>query len=189
MQEYIQSILDNADLGAAYPIVIVISVVIGLASLLYGYRLFKLFLFLAGFIVSAIVARLFVALPGALLIGLIAGAICMFCWYLGVFLLGATFGTILGVILGSALGLDELALLAVPAILFGVLAIIIRKFMLILTTSWNGASVLAFVTGPMLGLQNFSISLTLMVLLTISGIVCQYTLTSGKEKTTEEASA
>ena len=121
-----------------------ISVVIGLLALLFGYRLFRAYLFVVGFAVGTIAASAVTELPMALLCGLLAGLACIVLWYVGLFLLGAA----CGVLLTLALGITFTPLVVAVAILFGILAVVIRKLMIIVSTSWTGAGMILGVVGP-----------------------------------------
>lgn len=164
-------------------LVSVVSIAIGLCSLLWGYRLFRLFVFLTGFIVGTIIINTFQELPIALLGGLLVGAICCVLWYLGVFLLGAAFGAVVA----WALGIHEQMFVLVMAVIFGCLAIAIRKFMIIVSTSWQGATLIVGSTLQLLNSNGVNVDnqkiveLAVSVLLAVVGIVCQYTVTSGKK--------
>ena len=127
-----------------------ISVVIGLLALLFGYRLFRAYLFVVGFAVGTIAASAVTELPMALLCGLLAGLACIVLWYVGLFLLGAA----CGVLLTLALGITFTPLVVAVAILFGILAVVIRKLMIIVSTSWTGAGMILGVVGPALGLRD-----------------------------------
>ena len=115
-----------------------ISVVIGLLALLFGYRLFRAYLFVVGFAVGTIAASAVTELPMALLCGLLV------------------------------------------AILFGILAVVIRKLMIIVSTSWTGAGMILGVVGPALGLRDPVGMLLATLALAAAGVVCQYLLTAGK---------
>ena len=173
----LQSVLENAGVTVAPTVVCAVSTVIGLVALLYGYRLFKLFVFLAGFIVASAVVGMFTNLPVALLAGLLVGAICVALWYLGVFLIGA----LLGAVLALALGLHDAVLVAAPSLICGILAIAVRKLMIVLSTSWYGACLLSLAFLPMLGLHEQPAQLVVIIVLAVIGVVCQYTVTSGKK--------
>ena len=153
-----------------------ISVIFGIVTLLFGYRLFRIYLFIVGFAVGTLVASMFTELPLALLCGLISGFVCIGLWYIGLFLLGAACGALLA----YALGITFTPVVLAIAIFFGILAIIIRKFMIIVSTSWSGADMIIGVVGPALGIRDAIGRLIATLVLAIIGIVCQYTITSGK---------
>ena len=164
-------------LGGVDPMVTgTISVVFGLLTLLFGYRLFRIYLFIVGFAVGTVVASMFTELPLALLCGLISGFVCIGLWYIGLFLLGAACGALLA----CALGVTFTPVILAIAIFFGILAIIIRKFMIIVSTSWSGADMIIGAIGPAIGIKDSMGMLLATLVLAIIGIVCQYTITSGK---------
>ena len=121
-------------------IIIIIEVVYGLLSLLFGYRLIKFFIFVAGFLIGMTVANMLPDSNGftVLLGGLIGGGLSLALWYLGIFMIGA----LAGVLFAIALGINVKEIFYVFAIVGGVLAIVIRKFMIIVSTSWSGATTL-----------------------------------------------
>ena len=153
-----------------------ISVVIGLLALLFGYRLFRAYLFVVGFAVGTIAASAVTELTMALLCGLLAGLACIVLWYVGLFLLGAACGALLTL----ALGITFTPLVVAVAILFGILAVVIRKLMIIVSTSWTGAGMILGVVGPALGLRDPVGMLLATLALAAAGVVCQYLLTAGK---------
>jgi hypothetical protein len=128
--------------GADQTVVMLVVGAFGAVSLLFGYRLYRAFIFFVGFIVGVLIAPHVQSEPNILvtiLFGLISGAILVVLWYVGLFLLGAA----CGVALCAALGINFPVLVLALAITCGVLAIVLRKAMIIISTSWNGASALA----------------------------------------------
>lgn len=172
----LETLLSENGLHVAQPAVIAISVVVGLAALLYGYRLFKLFVFLAGFAIGMSVGQLFTNTPVAILIGLVVGALCYVLWFIGVFLLGAA----VGVIVAFSIGLRDSVAVAVVAVACGCLAVAIRKLMIIIYTSYFGAGLLIGATAPALGLHDMTAQVVLSLLVAVVGVVCQYKFTAGK---------
>ena len=155
----------------------VLILIIGLLALLYGYRLFHLFMFLAGFAVGTFVIGLFAKMPIAILGGLVVGVLCCALWSIGLFV----FGSLIGMVGAVALGVREQVLVCCIALLFGVLAIAIQKFMIIVSTSFFGASMVAPLIARLLGSHNMLEELVIIMVISVIGIVCQYTLTSGKK--------
>ena len=179
--EALSSMLGSANQN----IVMLVMGVFGLASLLFGYRLIKVFIFLIGFAVGAFVANLVhdSNVLFILLYGLCAGAIAIALWYLGIFLLGAICGLSLGVVLG----INVTIVLLIFAIIGGILAIAIRKFMIIVSTSWNGASILAPILAYLFKITDSQIELFIALALTVVGIVFQYV--TFKEKAVKESAS
>ncbi|MBO7684978.1 MAG: DUF4203 domain-containing protein, partial [Kiritimatiellae bacterium] len=128
--------------GADQTVIMLVAAVFGAVSLLFGYRLYRAFIFFVGFIVGVLIAHHVQSEPNILvtvLFGLISGAILVVLWYVGLFLLGAA----CGVVLCASLGINFPVLVFALAIACGVLAIVLRKAMIIISTSCNGASTLA----------------------------------------------
>ena len=177
----IVSLLEDAGLGLAPVMLMFLSAGVGLLALLFGYRLFRLFMFLAGFAIGSAVLSLFTDVPIAILGGLVVGALCCALWVLGIFALGA----LLGGIVAMAIGMREQMVILLIAVAFGFIAVAIQKFMIIVSTSWFGANLIASVIAGLSERCNVITQLAITVVIAVVGIVCQYTMTSGREK--EEA--
>lgn len=180
----LESLLRESGMQIAQPILVGISAIAGLLSLLYGYRLVRLFVFLVGLALGSCIAGFFTDTPTALLIGLFVGATCCVLWYLGVFAIGAA----LGMVVAFVMGLHDSVYISVAALIFGSLAIAIRKLMIIISTSYFGASLMVGGVAPVLGLHDMIIQLFISLVVTIVGIICQYSVTDGKGKVPEASS-
>lgn len=94
-----------------------------------------------------------IALVCALIAGVIFAILCVWLFFFGVFVLGACAGAIVAAALFRATGYAVQALLIlIVAVIFGVLALLLQKFMIILSTAFSGsylitAAVAHFVTG------------------------------------------
>ena len=126
-------------------------VLLGLLICFFGYRMFRFVLAIGGFIIGAsfvagfgftltdgkeIVVILIAAVAG----GLIVGALFLFLYSSGVFLVGAIFGILLfSGIIGFVNSNTSLILYILPAFVGGILALLLQKFMIILITSFTGA--------------------------------------------------
>jgi len=126
-------------------------VLLGLLICFFGYRMFRFVLAIFGFIIGAsfvagfgftltdgkeIVVILIAAVAG----GLIVGALFLFLYSAGVFLLGAIFGILLfSGIIGFVNSHSSPILYILPALVGGILALLLQKFMIILITSFTGA--------------------------------------------------
>jgi len=146
----------------------VLSVVIGLAILVgalqcfSGYRIFKLILGLTGFLLGGALASIigytlsqevaFLLLTG-LAGGFIGAALMVTLYFVGIFLIGAIFGSVLGTVLYAvAESNPDPAALLILAILAGILALAFQKFMIIVSTAFGGAwfviiGIAYFITG------------------------------------------
>lgn len=123
----------------------------GLLICFFGYRIFRLVLAIAGFIIGASFVAgvaytltngndLIVILIAALAGGIISALVLIFLYSAGVFILGALFGIILfsGVLVISNINTNPF-LYIVPALMGGVMAIFLQKFTVVLITSFIGA--------------------------------------------------
>jgi hypothetical protein len=189
-----------------------LALVAGFLTCFWGYRILKITLGITGFIVGMAGGSSFglSLAPGnnavALICGLVAGVIgavlCVWLFFLGVFLLGASTGAIVGAAICSAAAIEpQPIILIVVAIIFGLIALALQKFMIILSTAFGGsylitAGILHFITG----VQNISppwfshhqpgsvgllgyIALAFWIILGLAGVSFQYRGT----KTTDEA--
>ena len=181
----IESLLRGSGMQIAQPILVAISAIIGLSALLYGYRLVRLFVFLVGFALGVTIAGFFTDTPTALLIGLFAGAICCAWWYLGVFVIGAALGAMVAIVVGF----QDTVMVSAVAIIFGLLAIAIRKLMIIISTACFGACLLVGAIAPTLGLRDMAVQSVLSLAVTLIGVTCQYSVTCGKGKEAESSSS
>ena len=127
-----------------------LAVAVGLLICFCGYRLLKLTLGIIGFIAGATGAWAVglslapgndgVALLCALVGGVIGAALCLWLFFLGIFLLGASAGAVLATALFSAAGNQpQPMLLIVFAIVFGVIALVLQKFMIVVSTAFSGS--------------------------------------------------
>ena len=136
---------------------------VGLLICFAGYRLVKITLALMGFIAGATGGWALglalapnnstIALACALIAGVIFAILCVWLFFFGVFVLGACAGAVVAAALFRATGYPVQALLIlIVAVIFGLLALVLQKFMIILSTAFSGsylitAAVAHFVTG------------------------------------------
>jgi len=192
------------------------SIGLGVVYCFFGYRIFRIILGILGFIGGASVAaavafdifgREQVVLIVAGLVGGIIGAVLMVVLYfIGIFLLGAWLGSLLGVLLTSG-GESTVAtvIILVLAVIGGIVALMLQKLMIILSTALSGAwaivsGVFHLVGGAPGPVQAFQyqpnlralrpmgawgyVMLLCWILLGIAGMVVQYKIT--RERKTEE---
>jgi hypothetical protein len=126
-------------------------VLLGLLICFFGYRIFRFVLAVAGFVIGASFVAGFgftltdgkdilVILIAGIAGGLIAGALFLFLYSAGVFLVGAVFGILLFSAIFGGLNINTSPILyIVPALAGGFLALLLQKFMIILITSFTGA--------------------------------------------------
>jgi len=125
------------------------SIAIGILSCFFGYRLFKLIIGIVGFILAAGLAaslcwtfltqnQLVVLATG--LVGGIVGALSLvFLYYLGIFVAGAILGGLIASVLSGSTTIDPAVFSILLAITGGVLAVILQKVVIILSTAVSGA--------------------------------------------------
>lgn len=127
-----------------------LAVAVGILICFCGYRILKLTLGIMGFMAAASGGWALglswapnnggIALICALIAGLIGAALCIWLFFLGVFLLGASAGAIVAAAFFNAAGNPpQPILLLVFAVVFGVLALVMKKFMIIASTSFSGS--------------------------------------------------
>ena len=188
---------------------------IGLGALycFFGYRIFRILLGILGFILGAsaaaaiafeIFGREQAVLIVAGLVGGILGTVLMVVLYfIGLFLLGAWLGSLLGILLtGGGGSTVETVIILALAVIGGIVAVMLQKLMIILSTSLGGSwgivsGVFHFVGGgfdPIRSLQypnprilrsvgvQGQVVLLCWVLLGIAGIVVQYRITREEQE-------
>jgi hypothetical protein len=127
-----------------------LAVAVGLLACFLGYRLLKLTLGLMGFIAGAaagwaVGSSLEPGNSGITLvfafIGAVIGAV-LYVWllYLGIFLLGASAGLVVAAVFFNLAGYPpSMSFLLASAAIFGILALVARKFMLVTSTAVTGS--------------------------------------------------
>lgn len=122
----------------------------------FGYRIFRFVLGLLGFILGAVAAgaigyelsegRELIAIASAVVGGLLGAGVMFVLYLLGVFLIGAVLGAIIALSVFYYLSQDpEYLTIIITAAVTGIIAVFIKRFMIILATSFTGAW--AVVTG------------------------------------------
>jgi hypothetical protein len=126
------------------------SVAVGLLICFCGYRMLKLTLGIMGFMTAAAGGwtlglslapnNSLTALICALIAGVIGAVLCIWLFFVGVFLLGASAGAIVAAAFFNAAGSQPQAmLLLVFAVVFGLVALVMQKFMIITSTAFSGS--------------------------------------------------
>jgi len=190
------------------------SIGLGVVYCFFGYRIFRILLGILGFILGASMAvaiafdifgreQVVVILAG--LVGGIIGAVLMVVLYfVGIFLLGAWLGSLLGVLLtGGGGSTVETVIILVLAVIGGIVAILLQKLMIIISTALSGSWGIVSGTfhflggdlGPIRSLLQYPnprilrsmgvpgyIMLLGWVLLGIAGIVVQYKTTKDQRE-------
>ena len=170
----LESIVDNSGLNVASALLIPLALVVGAVSLLFGYRLFRLLALLAGFAVGTVAAAQFVEPPLSIVAGLVVGLICLVFWVVGVFVLGG----VLGFLAAWFLGIREPLIVAFPVVLLGILAVAVRKLIIVVSTSLYGSGL---IVGTVVA-GDQSIQLIATLILAIVGIAFQYCWKPGGRK-------
>ena len=190
--------------------VAVLSILFGVISCFWGYRAFKAVLGITGFIVGAWIAGGIaatftggvgvIAVIAAVAGGLITGSIFVTLYYVGVFVVGASAGWIVGAMITSAAGNPvHIIVFVILALLGGILAVSFQRHILIIATSLIGswyvvAGSLVLLGSELADTMIFTVPgdivivrgggqivvLASWLLLAISGIVFQYGF--GREK-------
>jgi hypothetical protein len=209
--------MNELELAAGTAIITaLIAILIGIANCFFGYRIFRILLGILGFIggalaglviIQALVLGGSISSSGALLYyilaalvgGAIGAVLLIFVYFIGVFLLGAAAGFVIGYVAALALNAnDDVALIAavVLALAGGILALILQRVIIIIATAISGALYIvsgiaalvspALVTRTMSGQTPaidtaFTIMLIGWVVLSIAGMVVQFVWT-GKKK-------
>ena len=202
--------------GALY-LVALVSIGLGVVYCFFGYRIFKVILAILGFVVGASIAariasgifggeRVLTILAG-LAGGVIGAALVVAFYFIGIFLLGTWLGSLLGILLTVG-GESNVAIviILVLAVIGGIVAIILQRLMIIVSTSLSGSWAIVsgishFVGGGFGPVRPFQyhpnlralrpmgargyIVLLCWVLLGIAGIVVQYKVT--RERKPEES--
>lgn len=175
----------------------------GFVNCFFGYRIFSVLLTIWGFVIGALVGAVLFADSEPLVIlivgaiaGVIGALIVRLLYYVGIFVMGAVFGLLIGSSLMLLLSIDDSGgigiLVLLAAIIGGLIALALQKLMIILATSFSGAAgmvngVLMLVpgaysvtlTGSRLGLIAINPAHTLLatvatIILGIIGVIVQY---------------
>jgi len=157
------------DLGSGTLLSAIIALVLGAVLCFLGYRIFKSFVMVYGFIIGAglgaALARqiapdsTLIMVLAALIAGLIGAVLLRFLYWLAIFIIGAAAGAVLAQVIGSMFGqTTPLLLVIVAAVIVGVLAVVFQRLAIILITAFSGAW--AAVSGVVSPLTGQAISLT-----------------------------
>jgi hypothetical protein len=200
--------------GALY-LVALLSIGLGVVYCFFGYRFFKVILAILGFISGAYMAAaigfnllgreqaVLVILAG--LAGGVIGAVLVVVFYfIGIFLLGAWLGSLLGILLtGGGESTLEIAIILVLALIGGVVALMLQKLMIVISTALSGSwaivsGALQLVGGGLGPVRPFQyhpnlralrpmgargyVMLLCWVLIGIAGMVVQYRITTEKDE-------
>ncbi|OHD12051.1 MAG: hypothetical protein A2086_04175 [Spirochaetes bacterium GWD1_27_9] len=149
--------------------------IFGIINSFFGYKLFKVLLAILGFGFGAVITYKIVysvsnipslSIVAGIIIGIVTAVLLVVFYFGGVFLIGASFGILIGLALQLQLDqITKIAIIAILAISLGVLSLIFQKFMVIVSSSFGGG------------------------FLTINSIIYLYFLLNGKIFTLQEYSS
>ncbi len=153
--------MNNYDWGTQ--ITPLVAIAIGVLVCFAGYRLLKLSLGLLGFVAGAAAGwqvglsfghgNTIVPLACAIVLGIFGALLCLWLYFLGIFVIGASAGAVFAAGLFNGTGHQaQPLLLLVFAVIFGVLALVAQKLMVVVSTALSGsylvtAGILPFVAG------------------------------------------
>jgi hypothetical protein len=180
-----------------------VGIALGILTCFWGYRILKLTLGIMGFLggasggwavgLSLAPGNSAIALVCAVVAGIVGAALCIWLFFLGIFLLGASAGAVVAAAFLNASGNQPQPILVFAfAVVFGVIALVMQKFMIIISTAFSGSYLLTagifhlFTGGPNLsplwfehppsgaaGMQGY-VALGLWVVLGLGGLSFQY---------------
>jgi hypothetical protein len=183
----------------------------GILVCFFGYRILKLTLGIMGFIAAADAGwtlglslapnNSLVPLICALLAGAIGAALCIWLFFVGIFLLGSSAGAIVAAAFFNASGTQpQPILLLVFAMVFGIVALVMQKFMIIASTAFSGSYLIVAGALPFLAhLHNDAllwfdrshphaggtlgyVALASWIIMGLAGLSFQYRKSHGKEE-------
>jgi Domain of unknown function (DUF4203) len=195
-------------------VIIGLSILVGTLQCFFGYRIFKFILGLTGFLLGGALAceigyvisqKEAVALLAGLVGGFIGAALMVALYFIGVFLIGALFGGVLGTVFFALADANpQPAILLILALIAGVIALIFQKFMIIVSTgfggSWGVVTGIAYFTTEIIDPKNLErmfrsggshlyAVLLCWLFLGIVGVIAQYKSAQTNENETQPAAA
>lgn len=191
-------------------VALVASIVLGVLQCFMGYRIFKVLLGVFGFgfassmaytIAITSVREVAPSVGIAVVVGCVGAVLAVALYFIGIFLMGAFFaGGALYLISLSAGAQIENAVIIVIAVIGGIVAIALKKLVIILSTAFGGAWQIIWGVGyfvPQVRVSNLEYMIQRMdedlivigicwLILGIAGIVVQYKPPSTENNDTEE---
>ena len=192
----------------------IVTIVLGFIFCFYGYKIFKLLIYLAGFVAGAFIgSSIGYAIAdggdagfwiGAVLGGLVVGWLAWLFYYVGIFIVGVLLGA--GVVEFSFISHGNhapIVALVIAGLLGGILAVIFQQFIITLYSSFTGSFAMvasvAFLVRPNIGpLEWLNVEsilekegafgivvLLAWIMLGIFGIFSQYRRDAKKKKSKE----
>jgi hypothetical protein len=187
---------------SALAIAALISIGLGIIECFFGYRFFKFVLGVTGFVVCGFVAaaivsgmsdEVAVAIVAGLIAGIVGAGLFVALYFAGVFLVGAFLGAVLSMLAFAAADAEpQVVVVAIAAVIAGVLAVWIQKFMIMLSTAFGGAWIMVqgvayFVTSPqnwggfLPSVAHAGVVLIAWLVLGVIGLVVQWNAERRKE--------
>ncbi len=211
LEELLRAFQDSPESALAAAIV---AIVLGVLCCFLGYRLFKVVLAICSFVVGGamsggLVYVLFgenaaLTIIAGIVGGIVIAIILVLLYYVGIFLVGAALGSVLAMAIMNNLLDEPMALVVVvSAIVFGCLALVVHRFLIIISTAALGAldvivgtaeisghgfdlTTLVDDPGSLMNWAEIETGVILMisgwVVLTLAGILVQYKYTGKRKK-------
>jgi hypothetical protein len=175
-----------------------IVLVLGAVVCFSGYRIFRVVLMLVGFLIGFTLGMAIMANSGGIgqilvgvVVGLIGAGIFYALYFVGVFLAGVALGAVVGLTLASILGASGSlpTILAIVGMIGGaILAIVLNKLMIVISTAFGGANTmvqgLAIILPGVFAASNAGAAATALstsfigfivwIVLGVAGVVVQY---------------
>lgn len=143
---------------------LVLSIIVGIAECFFGYRIFRVLLVILGFFAGVILGMTLAgSISGvtpvlvfiiALVCGIIGGLLMIPLFYVGMFLVGGMLGYLAAAAIAGVAGWQVNPwFFLFPALVMGILAVVLQRLIIILATATSGAwtiiiSVYALIKGP-----------------------------------------
>ncbi len=137
-----------------------IAALIGIVLCFFGYRYLKKLFIGIGFLIGAFTSYLLLApvlspvlaVVASIAIGLAVGFLLYFLYIVGIFLMGAGFGALIVLLICMLAGFDytglvPIIIMSVAAIAMGVLAVIHRRGIMVISTAFLGSSMAVLYIG------------------------------------------
>ena len=132
-----------------YNTIMLFGILLGALQCFFGYRLFKIIVGIIGFLIGSALAgslsfflspETTIAIIVGLVGGIIGAATMLTFFYVGIFLIGTILGAIVGSVLFSIAGVNPMPIvIVVAAIISGIVALLIQKYMIIASTAFGGS--------------------------------------------------
>jgi hypothetical protein len=127
-----------------------VAIIVGLLACFWGYRIVKIVLGIMGFMAGAAGGWTLalslapghnsIALVCAAIGGVLGAILCIWLFYFGIFLLGASAGAVVAAAVFGGTGHQAQPLLIlIVAVAFGLLALVLQKFMIVVCTAFSGS--------------------------------------------------